>query len=543
MKNGYLFLTLLLLFFVMLCGCEQQTERPQTEDSAKVGGMLVAAIKSDITNLNPLFPRSVVEANVRDMMFLKLLRRDQNLNLHASDYKPCLTKSWRFSEDFLELTLYLNEDVVWSDGTPVTAHDVKFTFDKMLDPVINYPYKSDYDFVDTCRVVDTFTIAFRFTEVYANELEDISYIVPLPAHVFEGVSSSDMLSHPYNAYPNVINGPYRLTANEDSRYTLEVNSQFSFQRPNLDRIVFEVIPDATERLVRLKQEEVDLITSLLPEQAQQLQANTPQIKVYNYSSLSYDFVRWLNTNPLFESPVVRRALTMAINRQAIIDELWLGYAEECLGPIHPSQAEFYNPNLTPLPYDPDQARQMLAEHGWDDHDGDGVLDKNGEAFRFTIKTAGNYPDRLVAMDMIRSDLAAIGIIATPDTVEYNTLISQMRDREYEAAIAGMRMDERFDPTPTWHSSAIGHGGNYVNYRNARIDSLIDLGRRTLARNEARAIWYEFQEALYADQPVTFLFVVDHLDAVNQKFKGIETWPRGIFFNIEEWWIDQPENSN
>ena len=231
-------------------------------------------------------------------------------------------------------------------------------------------------------------------------------------------------------------------------------------------------------------------------------------------------------------------MTMSINRQQIVDALYFGYAKECLGPVHPAHKEFYNPNLKPLPFDQEAAKQLFAEVGWTDSDGDGILDKDGKPFAFKMKTNLNNKQRVDALTMIQADLQKVGIDMTPEVLEFNVLIDQQTARDYEAMVLGWRMGAIFDPSTIWHSRSIVDGYNKHNYTNAVTDSLIDLGRKTLDNDKAREIWYEFQDKLYAEQPYTFLYVQDNIDGVSNKFKGIITSPGGIFYNVNEWWIEE-----
>lgn len=536
----YRFMELLLtiLFFCQCSPAPDSHDKTTPLSEPKIGGSVVIAIGSDVQNLNPLFPGDVNSANVRDLLFLKLIRRDENFKIHTSDYKPCLAKSWRFSEDFLELSFLLNDHIIWSDGTPVTAYDVKFTYDTMTNPDVGYAYRSDYDFVASCEVVNPHEIKFRFTEVYANELDDLSYLVPLPKHILGNVPPAELQNHPFNSDPTVVNGPFKLKVwKRQQQLELVVNENYSFKRPNLDRVVFRIIPDKMSRSANLKSGEVDIVEDIPPHDVTEIKESFSNIDILVYPSMGYEFIRWLNTHPLFKDRNVRRALTMAINRRQLIDVLWQGYATECVSPVHPSQTMYYNPTIKPLPYDPEAARQILASVGWSDSDGDGIIDKNGQPFEFTMKTSLAHQDRVDALTMIQADLAKIGIAMTPEKVEFSVLISQLRERDYEAALAGLRMSEVFNPFTAWHTAAIENGYNYVNYSNAQVDSLIDIGRRSLNPDKAKAIWDAYQEILYNDQPFTFLFVLSNLDAVSNRVKGIETWPKGIFFNVEEWWVE------
>lgn len=514
----------------------------QNKIAGKAGGTVAIALNGDIDHLNPIVSRGTNASNIQGMMFLGLLRTDENFRLQKSDYRPCLVKSWRFSEDFLEITLFLEENVKWSDGTPVTAKDVHFSYRMMIDPAVETAARSYLDMVKDCVVKGDFEITFQFKQVYANELEDVNVITPLPSHLFGNVSGEQFNNHPFKDNPTVVNGPFRLKKwDRQQMIELERNPEYSFDPPLLDRVVFRIIPDQTARLTNLKTGDVDIVMQIPPDQVNDFKYNHPDINIVNYSGMSYDMIYWLNTHPLFTDKRVRRALTMAINRRQIVDALLFGFGSECTSPIHPAYEEFYNFRIAPIPYDVEGAKNLLAEAGWQDHDGDGIIDKDGQKFEFKMKTNLGNQRRIDAITMIQADLQRVGIAVAPEVVEFTVYLEQMNDRNYHAALGGMRMGTIFDPTSMWHSKSIIDSYNWFNYSNSRIDELIDTGRRALDRERARETWFELQDILYDDQPATFLYVLDNVDGVNKRINGLKTWPIGLFYNIDEWWVEDSSN--
>jgi len=532
----------LVALFLFSCSSDKDNKGSKNDGNSlqkKNGGTVVSAISSDIDSWNTLFSQQSHGEELRRFLFLKTLTYNENLKIRGSDFRPCLAHSWRFSEDFLNVTLYLQENLRWSDGVPITAHDVLFTYQKMIDPVIGYPHFSRFDFVDTCRVINDYEIKFHFKEVYANELDHINFEV-LPKHVFDRVSSEEMRDHPFNENPSVVSGPYRLKRWERGQLIeFEKNPEYGFSKPHIDRFIFRVIPNQISRLTSLKTGSVQLVQSVSPEQVESLQKDNPNLNMLIYPSLSYEYIGWLHDHPLFKDRRIRRAMTMGINRRQIVDALFHGYARECIGPVHPARKDFYNSRLKPLPYDPEQAKSLLAEAGWTDGNDDGILDKEGKNLSFVLKTNINSQLRIDAATMIQADLKKIGVKAVLEIVEFNVMIAQQTARDYEALISGWSMNITFDPTDIWHSKSIASGYNEHNYANAAVDSLIDLGRRTLDKDKSRHIWYRFQEVLYEDQPYTFLYVKDHVDAIDNRIKGVKTWPKGVYYNMEEWWIEEP----
>ncbi len=499
------------------------------EDSSRYGGTVLIGLKGDFDSLNELRAADSDALQViQFMLFRSLTRLDEHLQ-----FAPDLAQSWRFSHGDSVVTFELRRDVRWSDGVPTTAEDVWFTWRLAIDPEVGYPAASRFDLVDTVIVAGRYEVQFRLRRPYPDVLYDLQMPI-LPKHVLEKIPPDSLSAAPFNRQP-IGNGPFILKEwKANRRVVLEANPNYPPQRPYLNRVVFTIIPDETVLLNSLLTGEVDVVPSLTPLGFRQAQEH-PQVRAIRYQGRNFTFVGWNNRHPFF-TVQVRRALTHAINKQEIIQTLLQGFAQPANGPLLPF-VWAYDPELPTLEFDPEKARRLLAEAGWQDTDGDGVREKNGQPFEFSLKTnAGNQIRRDVAV-MIQAQLRQIGVRVNVDIVEWNLLIRQVfGEKDFDALILGWDADFTVNPAPLWHCRAIEEGYNLVSYCNPRVDSLLELGRSISDRERARPIWGEFQRIIVEEAPYTFLFIPDQLAGVRRRVHGVDMDVRGFLAGITGWWI-------
>src|SRR5690606_10982008 len=280
----------------------------------------------------------------------------------------------------------------------------------------------------------------------------------------------------------------------------------------------------------------DLILGPRAEQLRNLDAR-PDIRAIVRPARYYTFIGWNGADPRFADARVRRALAMAINRERLIENR-AGYGELASGPISPHHWA-YDPAITPLPFDTARARALLAEAGFTDRDGDGRLeDSSGNDFAFSLKTAaGNAYQRDMA-ELIRSDLAAIGVTVTTRPTEFNTLIGDLSSnpKRFEAVIMGWISDFRIYLHEMYHSSAFGGPYQIAAYDNPELDALLDRAAPTVDREAARPLWRRVQEILRDEQPWTYLYYAPNLYAIRERVQGVEMDLRGAFVNLPRWWL-------
>jgi peptide/nickel transport system substrate-binding protein len=341
-----------------------------------------------------------------------------------------------------------------------------------------------------------------------------------------------MRNAPFNRNP-VGNGPFRFVSwSPNQQVAFEANPDFVLGRPHLDRVVFRIIPEQTTELTELLTGRVDLIRAVRPSESARVETSSAT-RLIRYPSRSYTFLAWNTENPLFEDPRVRRALSMAIDRRQIVDALLYGYGRIGVTDVLPFQWQFAD-DLEPLPHDPEGARRLLAEAGWTDSNGDGILDRDGRPFRFTLETNQGNDLREDIIVIVQSDLRRIGIDVQPRLAEWNSLIDRLKVRDFQSVVSGWSVDFKFDP-----SEVLGcQGGvyNYPGYCNPEADRLVQQALVTLDPEEARPLWRRYQEIIHEEQPYTFLYYLDERLGVSARLKGVVGDARGHLVSVHEWWI-------
>jgi len=298
-----------------------------------------------------------------------------------------------------------------------------------------------------------------------------------------------------------------------------------------------VIPEQTTQLTELLTGGVDFMRAVPPAEMHRVEASDLTYAI-TYPARSYTFLVWNLRNPLFESPNVRRALTMGINRHQIVEALLYGYGTIAVSDAMPFQWEF-NDDLEPWPHDVEEARRLLAEEGWSDHDGDGIIDKDGRPFRFELRTNQGNDLREDIVVIVQNDLKQLGIDVQPRLIEWNTFITDLKDRKFEAAVSGWSVDFKFNPLDTFSTEAIDGQYNYPSYSNPAADSLMKQALVTLDRAAAKPLWNRYSQIIHEEQPYTFLYYLVERVGANRRLRGVEADARGHLISAAEWWI--PEN--
>ncbi|HEU4453132.1 MAG TPA: ABC transporter substrate-binding protein, partial [Longimicrobium sp.] len=449
---------------------------------------------------------------------------------------------WELTDS--SVTFFLRKDVKWHDGRPVTAEDVKFTFDLAKDTTAGSLLGAAYlNMVESATVVDPRTIRFDFVAPHAQALDGFWW-PPLPKHLLEGVSPTQLAQHPYNRNP-VGSGPFRFGQGgwrPNQSLTLDANPQFPEAlggRPNLDRVVFRIVPEATTMATELFNGTADVIGyTLQPDQAKQIQQQGGQgVELRHHPSREFTFVAWNNTREPFRDANVRRALTMAINREQIIQALLQGFAVPAHGMI-PPWSPLYT-DIGNVPFDAAQARQLLQQAGWTDTNNDRVVDKGGRPLRFVLLV--NSANRL-HQDMatvIQEQLAAIGVGLEIRTQEFQSMLQQYKARDYDAVLANWSLDTfKVDPTPLFScaQARIANSANRTGYCNPQADQLMQQGLAMTDQAQSKALWERFSRLIQQDQPITFLYWTEDLAGVGPRPQNVVMDARSKIQNIGDWWI-------
>ena len=502
--------------------------QPVTGDAIVVGSI------GDASRLLPLLASDSASGEIVGLVFNGLLKYNERLEIVGY-----LAEFWTVSEDGLTLTFVLRPNIRWHDGTPLTAEDVRFTYQKLIDPAVHTPFASSYEMVDAVEVVDPRTIRVHYREPFAPAMESWMMGV-IPKHLLEheDLNTTTFLRHPVGS------GPYRFVRWKTGELIeLAANPDYFEHRPYIDRYLYRIIPDQATLFLELLTGGVDE-AGLSPLQYRRQTSGAFIQRAYRkfrYPSFGFTYLGYNLHDPRFADVRVRRALNLAIDKQAILDGVLFGLGDVATGP-YPKESWAYNPSIVPTGSDVAAARALLKDAGWEDHDGDGMLDRNGQPFTFTLMTnQGNEIRRQVA-ELVQQQLKELGIEVKIRVVEWSVFVHEFIDkRRFDAVLLAWSLSRDPDLYDLFHSSKTKEGEyNFVGYANPEVDQLLVQGRRTFDRPERQRIYHEIHRRLYEDQPYTFLYVADALPIVSSRFHNVITSPIGIGYNFIDWYVSKEE---
>lgn len=512
----------ILLCGVLLASCGQKAERnPNTFVEGSIG---------DARRLNPIIANDNASGTINDLVFNGLVKYDKDIKLIGD-----LAERWEISNSGKTITFYLRKGVKWHDGAEFTADDCLFTYQKLRDPKVVTPYSSSYMDVLKAETIGRHIFRVTYKEPFSPALESWSMGV-IPKHLLDG---KDINTDAFNRHP-VGTGPYKFKEwIAAQKIVLDANDDYFEGQPHIGRVIFRIIPDNTTMFQELLSGGVDMmgLTPLQYLRKSETRRIRENYRKFRYPANAYTYLGYNLRNSLFVDKKTRQALAYAIDRQAIIDGILLGIGKPCTGPFsYLSWA--YNPHAKSYPYDPARAKRMLVEAGWKDVDG--VLEKNGRPFQFTILTNQGNNERIHAAEIIQRNLKAVGIDAKIRVMEWQAFLEQVDNRTFDAIILGWSMSRDPDLYDIWHSSKTKKGEyNFIGYKNPEVDRLLIEGRRTFDIEKRKKIYYRIHEILAEEQPYAFLYVPDALPIVHKRFKGVEPAPLGIMYNFIEWYV--PKN--
>jgi peptide/nickel transport system substrate-binding protein len=498
------------------------------------GDLLIEAAIGDASTLIPPLASDAPSHEVAGHIYSGLVKYDGDLNLVGD-----LAESWEVSPDGLTITFKLRRGVRWHDGAPFTAHDVLFTYRVMIDPQTPTAYGEDYKQVKKAEALDDHTFRVTYPKPFAPGLGSWTLAI-LPKHLLEGqdITKSPLARHPIGT------GPYKFQEwRAGDRIVLTHNPDYFEGRPYLNGYLYLVKPDLATMFLELKAGNIDRM-GLTPLQYQRQTAYAKFSRLFNkykYVSFSYTYLGYNLEDRRFADPKVRQALTHAINRKEIVEGVLLGLGQESTGPYKPG-TWFSNPEVPRFTYDPEKAKVLLTEAGWRTNS-EGIWEKDGKPFEFTILTNQGNDLRVRTGEIIQKRLREVGIVVKLRTVEWAAFIKEFIDKgRFEAVLLGWTTGQDPDLYDIWHSSKTKPGElNFIHYNNPEVDRLLEEGRHTFDREKRRQAYFRFQEIIALDQPYTFLFVPDALPAIHKRFRGIKPAPAGINYNFPKWYVPAGEH--
>ena len=428
------------------------------------------------------------------------------------------------------------------------------------DPIVQSRLTGTFNFLYTDKdgkidIEKSFTVIsptefiIHFPENVAVHINDISIPV-IPENIFSDIRR-DQLNNSHINYDIVTCGAFKLKKwDKNQSIVLEADSSsFLFNQDQVSEIIFKIVPDYTSRVLQLKKADLDLIELVKVEDMEDLKANVT-LKLFNNVGREYDYIGWNNIDPeqfhkgeivpnnLFGSKNVRKALTYAINRNEIIEEYLLGQGEVASTPISPIFKSAFNNEIKPYDYNPDEAKKLLAMDGWKDDDNNGILEKDGEEFKFKMYYPVGNPLREYASTVVKNNLKMVGIDVTSEKMELGAFIDNLYDRKLDAWMAGWGVPISFELKPFWYSDPNIGVLNFACYGSSEVDSILNLLDTKVSDDRRNELVKKFQMVIHKDEPVTFLYWTPNIVAYNKRIKNVNITPNGVLVHCWEWTLNE-----
>ncbi|MBT3235998.1 MAG: peptide ABC transporter substrate-binding protein [Bdellovibrionales bacterium] len=514
---------------------------------APQNGVFLFNLQSGPTTLNPLTSTDFYASQVQSYIVEGLLER----NIDTYEFEPALATDWKISKDGLKYDFTLRPGVKWHDGKPLTAEDVKFSFDAIFDPQFKTAHmRPYYENIKEVKILSKNKIRFIAKRKYFKNFSVCATISVLPKHIYMNPSKKQMKKLNKTL---IGTGPYILDKYiRGKKLVLKKNPNWWGNKAphlkgvhNYKKYLMKFVKDETISIEMLKKGNLDYIglgaEAFIKKTGGSVWGKrVHKIKVENSSVKGYGFIGWNLTNPLFKSKKTRLALYKLVNRQLMIDKFLFKLSEPAIGPLYRT-SDYAPKDVKPVMYDPKGALRLLKKDGWEDSDGDQILDKviDGKRVKFSFTILEPLQDFIKYLTIFKEDAQKMGIEVKIKFVEWNTFIKLLDERKFEAvrlAWGGGSID--WDPKQIWHSSSIKGGSNFIGYSNPKVDKLIDQARSTMDREKRKKMLYQVFKMIADDVPYVFFFNRKFsLYAHTKRMERVkDTYKYGV--GTPYWWISK-----
>lgn len=524
----------------MACSQNNTDQNYQTFNQSfppQSGGTLINAMPSDPSSMIGMVAGESASLAIGAYLFNSLLKYDQNLDLAGE-----LAESWHVSADNKTITFKLKPHLQWADGKALTSADVLFTWQLITDENTRSPYASDYQLVTKAEAPDAQTFIVHYSQPFAPALESWASLQVLPKHKLAG---QDIHTNSFSQKP-LGSHYYQLQEWRHGEYIkLEKNPNAVLGPAFIDHLIERIIPDPAAQFLELMADNIDSMNMdpityarIIPSRPA-LQARLNQFKELGNS---YTYLGFNLKRKPFDDIRVRKAINYAIDKQEIIDGVYLGLGITIASPYKPG-TRWSNPDLTPYPFDPIKAKQLLIEAGYKDTNGDGIVERAGKKLSFEILTNLGNKQREKTAVIIQRRLKEVGIETQIRTLEWASLLSNfIKPGDFDALVMGWGLGLDPDQYTIWHSSQQKPGQfNFIGYSNPDVDKLLEQGRLEFDPDKRMQIYHAFSKVLYEDSPLVYLSAGYGLTAIHKRVQGImnPVPPAGVSYNSQQWYIPQP----
>jgi peptide/nickel transport system substrate-binding protein len=484
-------------------------EEPIAENVVRVGTDV------DAETLDPRLARNTTDYRLDNLLYDGLVQLDS-----ALQPVPDLAESWEHPNP-TTWVFRLREGARFHDGSPVSAEDVVYTFETILDPALRAPARNLYVPINKIEAVDDRTVRFILVAPYAPLLSYLDMGI-VPKHLAE--AGHDLSSRPVGS------GPYRLARWEKgSRIVLEANADHWSGTPQIEAIDVVLVPDNTARAQAFEAGDLDVIQSPLAPQDIVRLADDGRFTRRIELGIATTYLNFNTAVPLLADPRLRRALSMLVDQETIIGQIYEGIDETATSILLPNWWSYADDVEQPS-YDPEEARRLLAELGWRDSDGDGVRDKSGQRLAVRLGTHSEDVNRVQTVEFLQNTFAQHGVATTIEISDWPSFAARRDAGDYEIILLGWT--QLMDPDRATFEQLHSTGGlNWGRYRSGRLDGLLERGRSAQSQEDRAAAYREAARLIADEVPYYILSYQGYQVFYDPRIEGFEPNPRGMLRSL------------
>jgi peptide/nickel transport system substrate-binding protein len=486
-------------------GGEQPTAAPAPSEPVT----LRLGLDVDAGTGDPRLARDTSAFRLREMLF-------NGLVYIQPDYSPApdLAESWENPDDKTWI-FHLKQGVKFHNGQELTAEDVKYTFETMLDEDFGAPLRAFYTPIQEIDVIDDYTVQFTLDSVYGPFLSYMDMGI-VPRSVAEEMGE-DFGNNPVGT------GPFKFVSwQRGDTIELEAFDDHFNGRPNVDKALLKIVPDNSARAVALESGDLDFIQSPLSPQDVFRLEDSDQFTVDRIPAAGYTYINLNTADPILSDIRVRKALAHLVPREEILNTIFQGIGALANGPIPPGMWA-YDPDIQAPDYDPERAAELLDEAGWAIDPADGIRKKDGEPLALTVRTHSEDPDRRQIIEVLQAEFSQAGIQADTNVVEWPTYFNDIQNGNYQVGVIGW-LNLTNPDRAMFRPFTIDGPANYGSYENAEVDRLIRQARETLDQDEAKELYQQAARIIVDEVPYIFLQYQEYIAIYENALEGFVTNP-------------------
>lgn len=502
------------------------------------GDWNVYAFGNNLKTITPLVSSDAYASDVQRYVLESLIAR----NPDSLEWEGLIAKSWQVSDDGLTITFQMRDDVTFSDGEPLTADDVVFTFNFIMNEAIQAPRDRAYlEKIKEVKANGKYEVVFTYKEPYFEALSLAGGMGIFPKHFYG----------PYLKKPQDFNeskgllmgsGPYRMpdpkgwTPDKGNIELVRNQRYWGDVQPSYNRILWRIIQNDSARLTTYRNGDIDAYSARPLEYSGLRKDQQIMDKSQNFEYMppiaGYSYIGWnqeRNGKPtLFADRRVRQAMSYLTNIDRIIQDIFLGYAEPAISPFSNTSKQ-HDTNLKPWQFNLEKAQALLKEVGYEDRNGDGVLeDKDSKPFEFKLTYYSDNEDTKRMVLLLKDMYAKAGVRMIPTPQEWPVILDALNNKDFEAITLGWTSAIETDIYQMFHSSQTKiNGDNFISYKNPDLDKLIDQTRATIDEGKRMPLWQQAERIMYEDQPYTFLIRRQTLEFIDQRIRNLQMTKRGL----------------